>query len=451
MSIKSSQSIGFVSVYTRHAARALAVLLLMFVPCARADEDFTALGGDLTTNDPGRFAIQLPAPNLTDPERRQAMLDGFGVFHLMRDARSGRGPFFVNNSCVGCHVQNGKGPISFPKSLHRFSAMVVQVSRSGTTADGSPLPIPGVGAVLQERDARGRRRYDISLTWKTIRGLYGDGTRYTLRRPNLSFKIPGKNPARVRHSLRMSPAVVGPGLIEAISESAILSREDPDDLNGDGISGRANRVHDVRSNSKKVGRFGFKAVEPTVEQQSLIALFNEIGVENSMFKSRPSNPSEVSERDESILDSYQRLAGVPAARDQSDPTVARGRALFFEAGCDSCHTPSFVTDSGADPELKSQTIHPFSDFLLHDMGPGLADKHTHFDALGSEWKTTPLWALGFADTISEVKPAYLHDGRARTIAEAILWHGGEGLSSRERFRLMSKEDRDSLVAFLRSL
>jgi len=327
----------------------------------------------------------------------------------------------------------------------------VQISKKGTSSDGSPLPVPKVGSVLQERDLRGRRRYNIQLKWRKIKGKYGDGSRYSLRRPQLSFEIRGKNPSQILSSLRMTPAIIGTGLVEAISDSTISSLADPLDSNGDGISGKVNLVANKRANSKTVGKFGFKAAEPTVEQQGLIAFFNEMGITNPLFPDPKGAPSEISELDMQRLDLYQRLAGVPAARDQGNPEIQAGRAIFNRIGCEKCHVATFVTSAPNDPELDAQTIHPFSDFLLHDMGEGLSDKRPHFDAAGNEWRTSPLWGLGFAETISEVRPMYLHDGRAQSIAEAILWHGGEGLQARTEFRNLAKAERDQLILFLRSL
>jgi CxxC motif-containing protein (DUF1111 family) len=428
------------------------ICALYLCPLCAIAQDFTNLGGDLTTENLGRFAIQLPGPYVTDPIRRTLMLEGFGVFHTMRSRKDGLGPFFVNSSCNGCHVQNGKGPASFSSLAERPSAMVVQVSRKGGVgADGSPLPVPGVGNVLRERDLRGNRRYNINLRWRKIKGAYSDGSAYSLRRPQLTFQIRGKNPSKIESSLRMSPAILGTGLVEAIPDTAIEALADPEDSNGDGISGRVNRVPHIRANSKSVGKFGYKSVEPTVEQQSLIAFFNEMGVTNPLFPDPKGRPSEISDLDIQRLDLYQRLAGVPKARDQVSADVQAGRAIFQRIGCEKCHVTTFTTSAPNDPELDAQTIHPFSDFLLHDMGPGLADNRPHFDASGSEWRTTPLWGLGFAVTVSNVKITFLHDGRAQTIEEAILWHGGEGLAARTEFRGLAQSERTQLIMFLRSL
>ncbi len=432
-------------------SRLLLSLGLLFLASTASAQDFTNLGGDLTTNDPGRFAIQLPAPNVTDTDRRNLMLAGFTPFHRLFTKVDGAGPFLVNNSCGGCHVQNGRGPLSFTKSELDLSTVVVKIAFPGKKPDGSPRPVPGVGGVLTPHSINGGFRFSPSLSWTLINGRYPDGVPYQLRAPVLRYKIPGKSSGKIRESIRMSPAIIGPGLIESIPEASILELSDPTDANKDGISGRANYVVDKASGLPVLGRFGYKASQPNVEQQTLAAFFNEMGLENDLFKKSENSVSEVSENDLMQLLFYQRLAGVPAATKQSDAAVIRGKELFFAIGCDGCHRPTFTTVSNTDPELDVQTIHPFSDFLLHDMGPGLADDLIEFNAKGSEWRTAPLWALGFSESISKVRSLFLHDGRARTIEEAILWHGGEAKKSRARFKQLSKADRKKLIAFLNSL
>lgn len=412
-------------------------------------QDFTLLGGELSTTDPGRFAIQLPAPNVTDNTRKDLMLNGFSAFHRLFTKVDGAGPFLINDSCGGCHVQNGKGPLRFSKSNIELSTIVVKLAFPGKKSDGSPRPVPGLGGNLQNHSVNGGLRFSPSLAWTPIKGKYPDGTAYTLRAPVVRYKIPAKK--KVRESLRMSPAVIGAGLIEAIPEASILERSDPTDANNDGISGKPNYTLDKASGLTKLGRFGYKAIQTTLEQQTLAAFFSEMGVENELFKKTESSVSELDADELNRLLFYQKLAGVPVARDQGDLDVIRGKELFFEIGCENCHRSTFVTQSSTDPELDGQTIHPFSDFLLHDMGPGLADSLIEFNAKGSEWRTAPLWALGFAESISKVKALYLHDGRARSIEEAILWHGGEAKASRTAFKKLSKAERAKLLKFLKSL
>jgi CxxC motif-containing protein (DUF1111 family) len=423
-------------------------------PCSA--EDVTRLGGDLSSTLPGRNAIQVGAPNVLDRERFERQLSGFPVFHSLRTKTDGLGPEFNSNSCGNCHVNNGRGPAKFGRSLSMGSSMVVKVSLPGLNPDGSPRNVPGVGEQLRDHNVRGRRQFDISLKWISLSRNYPDGTKYELRRPGLSFKVPKSNARRLVSSLRMTPALIGMGLLEAVPEETILALADPDDSNGDGISGRPNYVTDARTNERRIGRFGFRARHTTVEEQSAAAAFHDIGITNVLFPGDPdasgaATAPELSDDDLDRLTMYQALAGVPFARNQEDPQVARGKEFFQSIGCDTCHRMTLKTGTAKDPELSNQTFHPFTDLLLHDMGKGLSDRRPEFSASGSEWRTTPLWGLGFSETVSSVKPLYLHDGRARTVEEAILWHGGEAAGAKDRFSALAKTERDDLIAFLRSL
>jgi CxxC motif-containing protein (DUF1111 family) len=240
------------------------------------------------------------------------------------------------------------------------------------------------------------------------------------------------------------------GLLEVIPESEVLALSDPDDLNGDGISGRPNYVIDRSSGTKALGRFGFKATHPTLVQQSGAASFFDMGITNPLFPAI-NGSTEISGADFERLVVYQQIAGVPPARDQELPDIIAGKTLFQSVGCNGCHTMTFKTATDTDPEVAGQTVHPFTDLLLHDMGPDLADNHPEFSASGFEWRTTPLWGLGFSPQISAVKPLYLHDGRARTIEEAILWHGGEAAIAKDKFVRLSADERFKLIQFLQSL
>ena len=229
-----------------------------------------------------------------------------------------------------------------------------------------------------------------------------------------------------------------------------MALSDPDDSNGDGISGRPQYIPDRINGGLALGRFGFRASHPTVKQQSAAAAFGDMGVTNSIFTDETGS-QELSEEDLDDLSLYQELAGVPIARDQSDPEVQRGAELFTSVGCADCHVTTFTTVNTVHPELNGQLIHPFTDLLLHDMGPELSDGRNEFSASGSEWRTTPLWGGGFFKSVSGVKQKLLHDGRARSIEEAILWHGGEGETSTNNFKNLPKADRDALLRFLDSI
>ena len=251
-------------------------------------------------------------------------------------------------------------------------------------------------------------------------------------------------------SLRTAPPVFGAGLLEAIPEDLILERADPGDTDGDGISGAPNYVWDSVLGAEVLGRFGRKANRPNLLQQNAAAFANDMGVSNSIF----SGDGELPEIDDAVLKAvefYTQTLAVPAAGNVDDPEVIRGSKLFIQFSCASCHTPEMRTGSHPVAALSHQRIFPYTDLLLHDMGEDLADNRSDFLASGSEWRTTPLWGIGVTATILSSTATFLHDGRARTPEEAILWHGGEARAAREKFRLAEKQERQSLLAFLRSL
>lgn len=422
------------------------ILSIIFSVSATA-QDFTAAGGGMTRDWLRPPAIQVYGPNVVDGRRRQEQLEGFTPFHRSLKAQDGLGPGFINSSCGGCHIENGRGPVRFGRSMFsvfRGEAMVVKVQ---SLKGGTSIPI---GPVLQNHTLQEKDKYKIRLRWREKPGRYPDGNRFSLREPLLSFSVPELPSYRkLASSLRMTPPIIGPGLIEAIPAGVILALADPYDQNGDGISGRPNYVKNLRNGELELGRFGFKAGQPTVEQQSAAALANEMGMSNSLFDTEDN--IELDDNTLRSITSYQKLAGVPAARQQHVPEIQLGKKRFFDIGCSGCHSVNFYTFDKENAELSGQKIHPFSDFLLHDMGPALADKLTEGAAGGSEWRTTPLWGLGFSRYLSSVKPRYLHDGRARSIEEAIIWHGGEAKRSRRLFMTLPKQERQALLRFLDSL
>ncbi len=460
----------------------IALLLSIFCQTQIWAQDLSNIGGDLTSDLIGKNAIQVGAPNIATSERRALQGSGFGVFHGKFTKSTGLGPNFINSSCGGCHLNNGRGPIgSF--TAGRRTTMVIKVSRPRLNADGSPRKIPGVGDQLLNQSIGLRENIiNIRLRWTLVNGTYPDGTTYQLRKPRLKFFIDGKVPRRIVHSLRMSPPVIGVGLLEAIPDSTILGLSDPFDLDQNGISGKINYVPDVRKGEKAIGRFGFKATHTTVEQQSAAAFFGDMRINNSLFSRK--GIAEISDDVLFRLAIYQRIGGVPRARNQNqaycenleqdclaqdqlpatctsiyndclvkNQRVAFGKEHFKTAGCDNCHTMSVTTGDHEDPELVNQEAHPFTDLLLHDMGPELADARSEFDAVGSEWRTSPLWGLGYYQEISPTLryPVFLHDGRARSIEEAVLWHGGEAAPAKHLFKNFTKAEREDLLLFLNSL
>ena len=325
---------------------------------------------------------------------------------------------------------------------------------------------PNYGGQLQDRSIISVRPEGRFLTtWREIPGSYADGEPYTLIVPEYHFDDLAFGPLHpdVMVSPRIAPAVFGVGLLEAIPEEDILALADTDDEDGDGISGRANMVWDVRNARTALGRFGWKANVPTVEQQVAGAFLGDIGVTSALF---PDNNCPDVQRDcasainggtPELTDDrlfkttfYNRTLAVPAMRDTEDPQVAQGAEMFLKANCNACHTPSHTTGQSDIPALSGQTIFPYTDLLLHDMGEGLADGRPDFLATGLEWRTPPLWGIGLVENVNN-HTRFLHDGRARSIAEAILWHGGEGEASRQAFLNMSSEERAALLRFLDSL
>lgn len=350
------------------------------------------------------------------------------------------GPRYVNRSCVACHAQNGRAlPPAEGVTLDQY---VVRVG------DASGHPHPLLGSVLQPRSIGGPPEATASLSrWSEADGL---------RTPHYQFS--GVTPERF--SARLAPQLVGMGLLEAIPESAIEARADPNDANGDGISGRVRTVADPETGQPRVGRFGWKAGQASVRHQVAVALNADIGVMNPVFPNPDhgsaqtgsgSSGSELSDVELTRLATYVSLLGVPARRHLGASDATRGEGLFGALGCTGCHTPT-VRTSAFHPraELRDQLIHPYTDLLLHDMGPGLADNLAEGDASGSEWRTPPLWGIGLTAGVSGGE-AYLHDGRARTLEEAVRWHGGEAALAKRAFEALSAGDRSALIAFLKSL
>ena len=356
------------------------------------------------------------------------------------------GPKYIARSCVACHVNNGRAlPPAIGVSLNQF---VVKV---GVDANGSIHPT--LGSVLQPVSTSGAGEGSASISsYATVDGNYADGTAYVLRKPSYTFT----QTTPTHYSARIAPNLVGMGLLEAISEGSIRALADPADLNSDGISGRIQIVTDPETNQPRLGRFGYKGARARIRHQVAGALNTDMGVTTASFPTLDGATSggtpELSDDDVDLMTRYTALLGVQARRGLSDAQALQGEALFTTAGCAQCHTTQFTT-SAFHPmtEVRSQTIHPYTDLLLHDMGPELADNMGEGIATGSEWRTSPLWNIGHTAGVNQTGEAYLHDGRARNLEEAILWHGGEGEASKEAFRTMAAADRAALIAFLKSL
>ncbi len=362
------------------------------------------------------------------------------------DEQTGKlGPAFVAQSCVACHVNNGR---ALPPALG--APMLQTVVKVGSNAKGAPHP--KLGGALQPKSVTGEAEGSVTLaSYTEVAGKYADGTAFTLRKPAYAWK--GEAPSHF--SARLTPQLVGLGLLEAVKEADVLALADPLDANKDGISGRAQIVTDPETQKPRLGRFGYKAAQPTVKDQIAHAFNSDMGVTTTIFAKPDAAPAaekpELADADLASLTRYISTLGVSARRDLDDAEALRGEQLFSSASCTACHSPSFTTSSHHPfAELRGQRIQPFTDLLLHDMGEPLADNMGEHLATGAEWRTPPLWSLGLTSGVSGGE-AYLHDGRARTLEEAILWHGGEGEKSKEAFRTMPAADRTALVKFLRSL
>ena len=406
-------------------------------------------GGDTTVFDRTSNAYSLPASNLAgdDLDRHLAGDASFDATFVRGPApvNPGLGPLYNHNACAACHGRDGRGlPLFGPAA----SQALVRVSLATGTPDlpGAPVPVPGLGGQLQDHGVFGiEPEVSVELAWRDVPGSYGDGTPFVLRAPDLTLRRPDGSllEAEILRSFRQPPAVFGLGLLEAIPDADLLAAADPDDRDGDGISGRPNQVWDVDANAVRLGRFGHKASNPTLVQQAAAAYANDMGVTSRRFGAEV----EVDDATIELSAFYTATLGVPA---RAPGDVAAGEALFDAFGCAGCHTP--VQHTGAHPiaALADQTFQPYTDLLLHDLGPELADGRPDFAADGNEWRTPPLWGLGLVSTVLP-GASYLHDGRARTVAEAILWHGGEAQAARDTFAGLAVDDRKALIAFLESL
>ncbi len=430
-------------------------------------QDITNLGGALTSSlSPQRITVQLPSPNISSQELFDYHLTGFVEFHrsfqlVKLDGKSVLGPNFNHNSCGGCHTQNGKGRINFSSNGSSLLIRVSKKKNGGLNNDGSPVAVGKFGTQLQDHMLGKGSRFDIQLSYKQKTVKYPDGDSAKLRTPRLTFDLPGLSETQERRLLRsmlMSPPMIGLGLLEAVPVSTLEAMADPDDLDQDGISGRIQYVPSIETGQTEVGRFGFKATNPSVLEQNAGAFFADMGMTSSIHPD-PKNPDRFEASDDILerITFYLQAAGVPAARDQDDPDVVAGKSIFQEVKCDSCHKMTLNTADSDVIEVANQEFHPFTDLLLHDMGNGLADRRPVFEATGKEWRTTPLWGLGlhfmsFTDGgFNNFQRGLLHDGRARTIEEAILWHGGEAENSVIAFKSLPKSEREQLLRFLESL
>lgn len=431
-------------------------------------------GGAVTTFDFGANAFSHQAPGLTfDEETWFAVGNSFFKQNWVSApsstaGRDGLGPLMNAFSCSGCHLHDGRGeaPSSVGPST---SALLFRLSDEGTDAFGGPMPNPVYGGQLQNMSISGvQPEGTVSISYQYITGTYDDGTSYELRKPVYQLNGNYGSLAGVLYSPRIGMQVIGLGLLEAISESDILAHTDENDADGDGVSGRANYVWDYTAQASRLGRFGWKANQPGLRQQVAGAFVGDIGITSSLFTDENCTSSqqdcnnapngndapanyELSDYQLERVTFYMAVLSVPGRRNAMDETVLQGKQLFNLIGCAGCHISSFTTGTSAISSVLSyQKIFPYSDLLLHDMGADLSDGRADYLATGNEWRTQPLWGLGLIQTVNG-HTNLLHDGRARTIEEAVLWHDGEAASSKNKFKQLTASERNAVLKFLESL
>ncbi len=416
-------------------------------------------GGATTVFDAGPDAFSLPAPNLSQADLAIHEV-GDVNFEVEFDPTKGLGPVFDNVSCEACHEGDGRGRP--PATGEQFASFLFRGSVRGFGPHGGPNPIPGFGGQIQLRAIPGLTpEASAAIAYTDSTGTFADGSQFTLRVPHYTL-IGGYAalPSGFLFSPRSAPAVFGLGLLEAVSAGDVFAMADPRDRNRDGVSGRVNLVWDAVKGRFALGRFGWKANTPNLLQQAAGAYNGDMGITTTIFPAEscegqyPECATHAPEIDPQLVKAvafYTQTLGVPARRDLDNPTAKQGEQLFYAARCNGCHVPTLRTAflQGV-PEVSNQVIHPYTDLLIHDMGPALADGRPDFLASGSEWRTAPLWGIGLLETVND-HTNLLHDGRARGLLEAILWHGGEATRARERVKRMTAQERDALVAFLQSL
>ncbi|WP_129973297.1 MULTISPECIES: di-heme oxidoredictase family protein [unclassified Pseudomonas] len=439
-------------------------------------------GGAATVRKSDQNAFSLPSANLP-PSRRVDFSVGNSFFRSpwviapsTTTARDGLGPLFNTNACQNCHIKDGRGHPPTPDAANAVS-MLVRLSIPDAPAYAKVIeqvgvvPEPVYGGQFQDMAVPGvAPEGKVRVDYTPVPVRFKDGTEVELRKPVLQITQLGYGPMHpdTRFSARVAPPMIGLGLLEAIPEEAILANAAAQAKENNGINGRPNRVWDDEQQKTVMGRFGWKAGQPNLNQQNVHAFSGDMGLTTSLRPfddctdaqtackqapngNGPDGEPEVSDNILRLVLFYSRNVAVPARRGVNDAQVLAGKNLFFQAGCQSCHTPKYTTAANAaEPELANQVIRPYSDLLLHDMGEGLADNRTEFQASGRDWRTPPLWGIGLTQAVSG-HTQFLHDGRARNLLEAVLWHGGEAKAAQQQVLSFNAEQRAALLAFLNSL
>ena len=443
--------------------------------------DLRLSGGTTSVFDTSTNAFSLPASNISLLKRDNFFIGNaffqqpWVIAPASTKARDGLGPLFNTNACQSCHVKDGKGHPPLSKD-EKFISTLVRLSISADANNPAQqqqlqqngvIPEPVYGDQLQPQGIKNLPgEATPRLDYSEIQGQFKNGEAYTLLQPKLLLDDLHYGPmhSQTQFSVRVAPAMIGLGLLEAIPEADILANADPEDKDTNGISGRPNQVWDIDKQQTILGRFGWKANQPTVAQQTAAAFNGDMGITSELFPAASCTSHQTAcqplpdggkpEITPAILEKvvfYASMLAVPARRTPQDDTVAQGQKLFTQVGCGQCHIPAFKTGAKEGfPELEYQTIQPFTDLLLHDMGEGLADNRADFLADGREWRTAPLWGIGLIQTVNG-HTRFLHDGRARNLLEAILWHGGEDKAAQQAVLAMNKNERAALLRFLESL
>nr|WP_260261840.1 di-heme oxidoredictase family protein [Vibrio intestinalis] len=436
-------------------------------------------GGNTSVKKEGANAFSLSARNL--PMSKQLDFSvGNSFFRnpwvqapASTDARDGLGPLFNTNGCQNCHIKDGRGHPPQEGDLHAVS-MLVRLSVPAMTPEQKKayikdgvIPEPTYGDQLQDFALQDKKpEGKINITYRDVPVTFSDGSVVTLRKPNLTITQLGYGEMHpdTMMSARVAPPMIGLGLLESIPEETLLGWADENDADGDGISGKVNKVWDIEKKGFSIGRFGWKAGQPTLMQQNAAAFNGDVGLTSNLFpvenctdkqsicQDMPhGGKPEVSDNILDFVEFYSQHLAVPIRRNTKQPQVIAGQQLFKNIGCDSCHKTDVKTGHREGlPAISNQLIHPYTDLLLHDMGEGLADNRPEYLATGREWKTPPLWGLGYTQEVNG-HTFFLHDGRARNVMEAVLWHGGEAEPAKQKVLKLNKQEREALVAFLNSL
>lgn len=467
----------------------LATLVLLLVVSSWLNATPLLPGGETTaTHLKGRHSFSQPATNMSLEERMDFNL-GQAIFGKLwvsspasTTASDGLGPLYNARSCLRCHVNNGRGKPPEPdtenanaRSLFlRLSIPPQNSDHQKILASGkvAAIPEPVYGGQLQDQSIQGlaaEGRVSLTYTYSTL--TLAGGEQVKLRQPHYSIRqlAYGDLHPQVQTSARVTPPMLGLGLLEAIPESE-LEKNVATQKAHPVIAGKLNRVWDYQAQKTAVGRFGWKAIHPSIKQQNAAAFIEDIGISTTIFpqgyggctsaqtdcRLLPDGNSEhlggveASPVMTQVLEFYTQTLAVPPRRNAQDAPVLAGEKLFKQLDCAACHRPHYTTAKNAQPLLANQSIWPYTDLLLHDMGEGLADNHSEFLAKGSQWRTPPLWGVGLTQLISG-HSQLLHDGRARSIQEAILWHGGEAEASKQQFITLPKHQRQQLIKFVESL